>query len=76
MHADLQGGRGPGKQRRLTPLESFVHSNTPLQGRSLFKSKSQDAGDLVNIAIRTHFSLSDKMPFLTEHLGCLLICWL
>ncbi|BDA43109.1 hypothetical protein COCOBI_04-1200 [Coccomyxa sp. Obi] len=40
-------GRGPGKQRRLTPLESFVHSNTPLQGRSLFKSKSQDTGDLV-----------------------------
>ena len=60
MHAGLQGQRGPGKQRRLTPLESFVHSNTPLQGRSLFKSKSQDTADLVLFAILSNILLSDK----------------
>ncbi|CAL8468895.1 g8436 [Coccomyxa elongata] len=46
---DGKGGRG--KQRRLTPLEAFVHSNTPLQGRSLLKSKSQDTGDLQLIGL-------------------------
>ena len=42
------GGRRGSKGSKLTPLEDFVQSNMPLQGRSLFKKISLEPESMVS----------------------------
>ncbi len=51
------GGSRGSKGQKLTPLEDFVQSNMPLQGRSLFKRASLDPQSMVTLLIDISSSL-------------------
>jgi hypothetical protein len=50
------GGRRGSKGSKLTPLEDFVQSNMPLQGRSLFKRISLEPEGMVSPPLHPEIS--------------------